>query len=100
MKILLDRGVYLDLLEIIEYYQEESGSTLGAKFYDEFLKGLSEISSRPYSYPEYGEFRRVNLQRFPHHILFQITAENVVRIVVVKHNRRNPLYGLDRFRPY
>jgi hypothetical protein len=100
MKVVLDHSVYLDLLEIIEHYQEEVDSTLGAEFYDEFLKRLKDISLRPYSFQEYEDFRRVNLHKFPHHILFQITTEGVARILTVKHNRRNPLYGRDRLKPY
>ena len=42
-----------------------------------------------------GDLRRVNLDRFPYHFLFRIHGDTV-RILVVRHHRRHPLYGRQR----
>ena len=96
MRVELDSKVYIDLLEILEYYDEEAGGDLAADFYAEFRQYAKVAGERPYSFPAYEELRRVNLRRFPHHFLFQIIDEKTLRILVVKHNHRRPSYGPDR----
>jgi hypothetical protein len=43
-----------------------------AEFYAEFRQRVTAAGERPYSFPESGRFRRVNLRTFPHHFLFEI----------------------------
>lgn len=57
---------------------------------------MSRHGKRPYSFPAFEEYRRVNLNKFPYHFLFEVIGESTVRIVVLKHNRRDPDFGLDR----
>ena len=40
--------------------------------------------------------RRINFRRFPYHMLYQVVDEGDVKVLVVKHDRRNPDFGLDR----
>ena len=40
-----------------------------------------------------GDLRRANLKRFPYHFLYRV-AGDCVRVLVVRHNRRHPDYGL------
>jgi hypothetical protein len=40
--------------------------------------------------------RRCNFDRFPYHFLYDIRGD-YARIWVVRHNRRNPSWGLKRF---
>ena len=96
MRVELDSEVYIDLVEILEYYDEQAGGGVAADFYAEFRQYAKAAGERPYSFPAHEELRRVNLQKFPHHFLFQIMNEKTLRILVVKHNHRNPSYGLDR----
>ncbi len=96
MRVQLDPEVYSDLLEIMEYYDEEAGAEMATKFYVEFRHYAKAAGERPYSFPLYGKLRRVNLDKFPHHFLFQIVDEKEVRILIVRHNRRHPDFGLDR----
>ncbi len=96
MKLELDSKVYLDLIEIMEYYDEEAGTDVAAKFYAEFRQYAKAAVERPYSFPQHGELRRANLHRFPHHFLYKIVNEITVRVLVVRHNRRHPDFGLDR----
>jgi plasmid stabilization system protein ParE len=96
MRIELDSSVYSDLLEIMEYYDGEAGAEVAAEFYAEFRRCLKAAAERPFSFPTIGELRRVNLDKFPYHFLFKLVSETTVRILIVKHSRRHPDFGLDR----
>lgn len=97
MKVELNSSVYSDLLEIMEYYDESAGVDIAAEFYAEFRQYAKAAATRPYSFAMHSEgLRRVSLNRFPHHFLFRIVNDASIRILVVKHNRREPLFGLDR----
>ncbi|MBK8467114.1 MAG: hypothetical protein IPL32_14935 [Chloracidobacterium sp.] len=96
MKVELDSKVYTDLLEIMEYYDGEGGPELAADFYAQFRLYAKAAGERPYSFPKAGGLRRVNLPKFSHHFLFQIVDDEIVRILIVKHDRRHPALGLDR----
>ena len=96
MKVEVDSNVYTDLLEIMEYYDAEGGPGLAADFYGEFRLYANAAGERPYSFPAAGNLRRVNLQKFPHHFLFQILDDTTLRILIIRHNRRHPDFGLDR----
>lgn len=96
MRVRLDSKVYLDLLEIMEHYEDEGGAELASDFYAEFRRYATAAGERPYSFPSYEEYRRVNLSKFPHHFLFEIVDETTIRIAVLRHDRRNPDFGLKR----
>jgi plasmid stabilization system protein ParE len=97
MKIELNSSVYSDLLEIMEYYDESGGTDLAAAFYEEFREYAKLAATRPYAFVKYvRDFRKVSLNRFPYHLLFRVVDKSSIRILVVKHNRRDPLFGLDR----
>jgi hypothetical protein len=40
-------------------------------------------------------FRRANLKRFPYHLLYELHPTSL-RVVLVRHNKRHPQYGLPR----
>lgn len=96
MKVELDSKVHSDLLEIMEYYEDEAGTDVAADFYVEFHTFARRAADSPYSYAKYGDFRRVNLRRFPHHFLYEITDHSSIRVVLVRHDRRHPDFGLKR----
>jgi len=86
-----------ELLEIINYYNRCSLG-LGEEFLDEFESQVMKISDNPYQWLELqGAIRRSLMSRFPYVIYFRIVNENTLRITVVKHQRRHPKVGLDRF---
>ena len=86
-----------DLLAAMEYYEREAVPELAVEFYAEFRRCSDQLSLRPESFPitESG-LRRMNLHRFPFHILFEVLNETVVEIFVVKHDHRDPAFGTDR----
>ena len=97
MRIIYHPSSRFDVLDIVEYYEREGDAMLADEFYQELLITINKIRSRPNSYPIFFEsLRRVNLRRFPHHILYEILDDKTIGILVVKHGHRDPKYGLDR----
>ena len=94
MRVTLDFKVYLDLLEFMECYEEEGGTDLASAFYAEFRRYAQAVAERPYSFPAYQEYRRVNMAKFPYHFLFEVVDDSSVRITLLRHNRRHPDFGL------
>ena len=61
-----------------------------------FDEGVEAIAAHPrrHHYDASG-MRRYNLNKFPYHILFEERLD-CIRIIVVRHDHRNPAYGLRR----
>jgi plasmid stabilization system protein ParE len=87
MRLVLHPKVYSDIDRIMGYYEQVATSQLANEFYAELRSLMTTIRQ--------GEIRRANLHRFPYHFLFRI-AEDVVRILVVRHHRRDPSLGNAR----
>jgi len=67
---------------------------------DDFWTNFEQMCRRVESHPERFHFdangwRRANLKRFPYHLLFYEELDGV-RIMALRHNRRNPRFGLRR----
>jgi plasmid stabilization system protein ParE len=96
-RIVYDVEARFDVLEIVEFYEKVDGPQLADRFTSELEKFIEHISKRPESFVEVRSgLRRANLNRFPHHIIFQIVDTETIKILTVKHDRRNPDLGLDR----
>jgi hypothetical protein len=81
MIVILHPEVDNDLLESMDYYEREAEPQLALEFYTEFRRCANKISRRAASYPITSRgLRRMNLQRFPFHILFEILNESEVEI--------------------
>ena len=97
MRVRLNRKVYSDLEATMAYYLREAGAQIAAEFYDEFKRCRRIVAERAASYPIVrANVRRVNFHRFPYHILYKIVDGSSLEILVVKHDRRDPDFGLDR----
>jgi plasmid stabilization system protein ParE len=87
----------VDVLGIVEYYEDKEGPKLADEFTSELEKFIEAVAERPLSYREIAPgVRRANLDRFPHHVLFQIIDDETIEVLAVKHSRRDPALGLDR----
>lgn len=96
MAVIFNRLVQRDVSEILAYYTKESGPHLADEFFDELMRFIEKADS----YPKKFHFlqkpvRRVNLNRFPYHFLFREIGPNI-RVLVVRHNKRHPSYGVRR----
>ena len=96
MRLVLHSKVYSDIDSIMDYYEGADSPGLADDFYEELRHFMAEAARRPESYSiRERDIRRVNLQRFPYHFLFRIVGDTV-RILVVRHHRRNPSVGITR----
>ncbi len=98
MEVVVHPQVDNDLLDHFEYYSRKAGSQLALEFYSEFRRCFDIIVDRSASFPLYTlRLRRINFNRFPFHILFfEILDDELIHVVVVKHDSRDPDFGSDR----
>ena len=90
--------VQKDPNEILEYYESEAGLEVADRFENEFRQAIAAISNAPRHFPFYQKqrtYRRFLLTTFPHVILFREEGSHV-RIIVLKHVKRAPSFGLRR----
>ncbi len=86
-----------DVLSILECYERETDHQIAVKFFSELKHCIRRIAKDPNSFPEISKgIRRCLLNRFPYQINFEIVNSADVKILVVKHQRRDPDCGLDR----
>lgn len=97
MRVKLISKVYSDIASAMEYYLAAAGARIAGEFYEEFKRCRQIIAKRPDAYPIIRDnVRRINFRRFPYHILYQVMNEGHVKVLVVKHDSRDPDFGLDR----
>ena len=90
------RSVDADLRKILDHYENESGAKLADEFNEELQIRVNTVRENPTFFPRYrGEIRRANLKRFPYHFLYEVHM-TTVWIFVLRHNKRNPSYGMRR----
>lgn len=83
-------------LEEAAFYYESCSVGLGDKFLDEFNATLSHIVDHPKRWRIIrGNARKLNLNRFPYAIVYEIYAEQVY-VLAVMHLHRRPFYWIDR----
>jgi plasmid stabilization system protein ParE len=97
MRLEFHPQISADISEIIRYYEQVVGPQLANEFYSELRNAFRKAGESPLSFNiRERELRRVNLERFPYHFLFRIVADEKVRILVVRHHRRDPRVGIGR----
>ncbi len=92
-------AVQRDFNDAIAHYAAEGGDHLADRFEAEFRLCLTAIKSGPTQFPPYHGsplFRRVRLKSFPYLIVYRSTSASA-RVTLLKHERRHPLYGLQRW---
>ncbi len=96
MKVIYHRLAVRDIRKILDYYEGEAGSQLADRFFNDFLGTVGKALANPLHFPPLGEvMRRANLEDFPYLFLYELKPWGI-RIVVVRHHRRNPGYGMRR----
>lgn len=97
MKVLHHFLAREDVAEVLGYYEREAGLDVAVDFFDDLNRCIDSIARHPRSFPErVPGIRRCLLKQFPHEIGYEIVDKDTVRILVVKHQRRHPAYGMDR----
>jgi plasmid stabilization system protein ParE len=96
MGLTFHRLVIRDLKTVEAYYEEEVGPELSRRFFEEFETLAQEIERNPLRYHRVSDgLRRANFRSFPYHFLFSENKSGI-RILVLRHHRRNPDYGTGR----
>jgi plasmid stabilization system protein ParE len=96
MKVSFHRRTQQDVWGVVRHYEEESGEVLADQFYDEFMRRVTLAATHPERcHIDSSGLRRCNLKRFPYHFLFRSRRDDIF-VLVLRHNRRNPRYGLGR----
>jgi plasmid stabilization system protein ParE len=95
MTITYHPSVQRDVNGILEYYNSVS-ARLADEFWEELMSRIEAARKNPEHFHLSDlSLRRANLQKFPYHFLFRIVPGKI-RVIVVRHNRRHPGYGLGR----
>jgi len=77
------------------YNQKRPG--LGDEFRSEVYGAIDRISDNPRQYQIIErDIRRCLIHRFPYSIYFKIIGTQTIRILVIRHHKRHPRYGLRR----
>ena len=96
MKVIYHRSAARDVRQILAHYENEVGPQLADRFFNDLLSTVATAISNPRRFPPVGEFvRRANLSDFPYHFLYEEKSWGI-KVMVVRHHRRNPRYGLRR----
>jgi len=86
----------LEVIEAVTYYHSCQES-LAADFFDELKKVEREIIEWPEFWKQVGDgYRRRNLDRFPYAIIYHQLPSDVLEVVAVIHQKRNPVYWEER----
>jgi plasmid stabilization system protein ParE len=84
-----------DVAEALRYYHHIAPQ-LADEFQDEVRIMLDRAAANPLRFHPAGrDFRRANLRRFPYHVLYDVRPDSI-RVMIVRHNKRHPDYGMDR----
>ncbi|MBT8447142.1 MAG: type II toxin-antitoxin system RelE/ParE family toxin [Gammaproteobacteria bacterium] len=60
---------------------------------------IDRIAGSPHQFPKVkGDIRRCFVRRFPFSVLYRIVDDKTVRVLVIRHHRQNPDFGLERGR--
>lgn len=96
MKLHFHRSVQSDLRLALEYFDREGGTKLGDRFFAEVQATKDQIAENPTRFGFFrDDIRRARLHVFRYHFLFRIVRDEV-RVLVLRHNRRDPEFGLSR----
>ena len=95
MEVIYHPLVRGDVEEVLSYYRKIS-PRLADDFHTELRAIINQAAESPLRFHLADQgFRRANLKRFPYHVLYELRPE-ALRVMVVRHNKRHPQYGLAR----
>lgn len=96
VSVIFHRLVQRDMSGILNYYTEEAPASVGDRFFQSFLEVVDKAVHNPKIFhPISAALRRADIPGFPYHFLYRETGQGI-RILVLRHDRRHPGYGLNR----
>ncbi len=98
MRIVRHPKLAEDIRDVAAHYAEISERVVSA-FWSELDQELASIERNPRSHHfDSCGLRRANFRKFPYHVLYEVDDETIY-LVVLRHDRRQPGFGLDRGEP-
>ncbi len=100
MKVRWQNAAKEELIHVAEWYEDRQAG-LGQEFLDEVDHLVEMLHQNVERFPRYEatpirrDVRRASLKRFPHQVLFELTA-NQVWFVAIAHPSRRPQYWTKR----
>ncbi|HBL26060.1 MAG TPA: type II toxin-antitoxin system RelE/ParE family toxin [Acidobacteria bacterium] len=96
MSYSLHRGAERDLTEAFRFYKAEAGASVAGRFLKEFERVTKVLEDFPEIGTPTNEGRRTYpLRGFPYSIIYR-SVDAGVRVLVVRHQSRDPTLGDDR----
>lgn len=96
MKVSLHPAAAADVEAAAEFYEREGSPALAARFVAEFGRVSKLLLAHPgMGAPRPGGRRGFGMSVFPYTLIYRQT-DHGIRVLVVKHDRRQPGYGGSR----
>ncbi len=86
----------VDDISDAEAYYEEQRPGLSQAFKAEVLQAIEHIAENPLLYAEVNGVRRALLRHFPFSIVYRILKNDTIRILLIRHHKRHPIFGGGR----
>lgn len=85
-----------DAREATVYYEQQRRG-LGSHFLSELDKAIAQIARAPLAFPVVdGQVRRSIIKRFPYVVLYRVLEPDTLRVLVIRHHKRDPQIGIGR----
>jgi hypothetical protein len=95
MQVIRHPKLAADIRGVAMRYAEVSEKVLSS-FWAELDLILASIEQNPrLQHFDSCGLRRANFQKFPYHLLFEV-SDDTIFLVVLRHDRRHPNFGLNR----
>jgi len=79
-KVIINEDAYLDLLDVVDFYESKSVG-LGENFFKIYKEKVFELNKNPFYFSFYMEqFRRISFEYFPYVMIYKILDNNTVII--------------------
>lgn len=96
MKVEYHPGTITDLNRAVDFYEQQRIG-LGDELRDEIYQAIARIAANPLMYlPITGRVRRCFVHRFPFSILYRVVNDDLLRVLVIRHHRQHPQFGVGR----
>jgi plasmid stabilization system protein ParE len=96
MTFFFHRAAEKDLTDALRFYKAEAGKGVAGKFLKEFERVVAVLEEFPgIGTPQGGERLSFPLTRFPYSVIYRM-VDTGIRILVVRHQSRDPIYGDER----
>ena len=95
MKVEYHPSTASDLNDVISHYDHQRAG-LGTAFRAEVYATIDRVIENPEFYAEVSGVRRALVKRFPYSVIYRLFPNHLIRILVIRHHKRHPEYGVAR----